>query len=655
MPSDVTGYTVSLRAYNEYHNGSVVEFNVYNSFTANIAVTNGNTAYANDQTTLNSALTGTMTNVILTDDITMTNAWTPRNLTSRNFYGNGHTVTISGMSAAPDMGLFGVVDGGIIRDLTVNYEPVAPANAVTVNPTAAARFGGIAGTAAGNAQLINVLVKGAVKVSGSNGASETNTVSVGGLVGTMTGTSSIYNTYGGLNLTVEHSGATSTTTTGNSLYIGGIAGSTSGGTIREVSAVGDINVGRDNAVNTMDSAHDSSSGLLVGGVVGLLENSRLEDTDYCEGSLWVRSGLGYAKIGGALGMARGSSANVTDCTFLGSGFTVNKTNTGTIFYVGGFVGDFYSGTAQNCSSTSPVVITMETTATGSVYAGGFSGRINANISYCYGKGDVSVTGLAQIKVGGFSAWTLASSTNYIRNCYATGDVNAVSQGNNYVYAGGFLSELTMILEDCYATGNVTVTKPNAGSNGVIYAGGLVGYCSSAAGTGSINRSFATGTVTVHRNGGVQTNAGGLVGGENVTAAGSRKTITNSAALGQSVTATSGSTRNIGRIFGFGYTDKKSNNRALIDMQLYQHATYLFNNPSAETITNAHDDKDGQNATDLNFRRIDIWRNAAPAAGTAPGTLNGLGFSDTNWDFNTVQTRGYPILRGVDGVGLLGGQ
>ena len=668
-------YEITIRVFEGQAPADVVTFRIWNvpGMTTN---SNEQIAIINDQALQGSEAMGNeqirevfadaaISNIVLTSNITLSD-WEPVDFSGKNFYGNGHTVTIksfnsSYMGAAVDggdLGLFGAVgEGAIIRDLTVFYEKTTNMkDEVDVTLTDSMQFGGIVGTLSGNAQLINVLVKGAVSIDGSNGASETNFVSVGGLVGTMADTSNIHNAYGGLNLSVEHSGATSTTGAGNSINIGGIAGITGEGTITEISVVGDISVGRKKEVNTMNAALNTHFGLVVGGLVGVLFNTRLEDADYSQGSLLVRSGQGAIYAGGALGKTSGT-AYVEDCIFFGSSFVVNKTNTGSIFYVGGFVGDFYGGTAINCSSANPVTITMETAATGSVNAGGFSARINANISYCYAKGDISVNGFGPILAGGFTSTTYNSSTNFIRNCYATGDVNIISQSFFVALAGGFVAELFMILEDCYATGNVTVTKPNAASFGTINAGGLVGNIPFSNNNGSINRCFATGTVTVHLNGSSgTTNAGGLVGSEySTTFVASRKTISNSAALGQSVTITGGATRDIGRIYGFGYTDNKFNNRALIDMQLYQHATYLFSNPSAETISSAHDDKDGQDASDLNFRRIDIWRNTAPAAGTAPGTLNGLGFSDTNWDFSTVQTRGYPILRGVNGVGLLGGQ
>ncbi|MCL2067300.1 MAG: hypothetical protein FWG99_07530 [Treponema sp.] len=713
-------------------------------------------------------------NYVLTGDIEVTD-WEPVDLSGKNFYGNGHSVIIRSINAAADMGLFGVLNDGLVRDLTVFYETAAGSTTpVSINPTDAARFGGIAGTAQGSVQFINMLVKGAATftVSGNTDAS------VGGLGGQMTGTSSIHNAYGGLNLRVEKASDTAS----GSINVGGIAGDTSGGTIKEVSVMGNISVGRNKEVNTVASIEQSNTGLHVGGLVGLLHNSGLEDADYRQGSIFVSSNNGTARMGGALGRTSGS-ANVDSCSAFAREFTVNKTGSGSQFYAAGFVGDFYGGAAVNCSGENSVVITTSLGANSDKNVGGFAGRINADISYCYATGDISVTGYGIMYAGGFTARTVNSPLNTISNSYATGNVVITSLADNEIFAGGFIGRLYMNLENCYATGNVTVDKPNSGSIGTIHAGGLAaGITQTTASNGSVDRCFATGTVIVNRNHtSGTTNAGGLMGLEGMVGTYS-KTISNSAALGQSVTVTGGSTTYIGRIFASGYNTNKSNNRTFNGMRLFSDTYANRDNPAQLNITTApvpvlggscvfsntdftapivprsisgftlsdpggsgisgvsmattlssggetgspvweggissgritgvdlskltadgqsfqftftimtnagswsvyqmsvtrnsatsfaigvlirtdsspttaktHNNQHGQDATDSEFRRIDIWRNVPPASGTPPTVFNGLGFSAAHWDFSQVANWGYPFLRGVNGVGLLGGQ
>jgi hypothetical protein len=190
------------------------------------------------------------------------------------FYGNGKTVTINGINATADMGLFGIANNAIIRDLTVQYSGGA-------SNTTAFRFGGIAGTTQGSTQLINVLLKGSVTIGGSG-----NTAYAGGFVGLMTGTSSINNAYGGLHLTVNTNPGTS-----NSLFVGGIAGSMgrpdAGDPVRveKATVVGDITVGNTTQVDTFSFTLTSTNripgndtqGGFVGGLAGFIRGAGTAD------------------------------------------------------------------------------------------------------------------------------------------------------------------------------------------------------------------------------------------------------------------------------------------------------------------------------------------------------------------------------------------
>ena len=610
---------------------------------------------------------GANKNYILMRNITIS-AHTPISDFRGNFYGNGHTITINSLGGtATDRGLFGVIGtDSIVRDLTVVYETTT-GGAVPVIHTDFLNFGGIAGTVQGNAQLINVLASGEVNISGSNGERDTSNINIGGLTGRMTNTSGINNSYAALDLNVIHSGtisfgANGTETGGNSFYIGGITGNIGGTAVRvqQVRAIGNITVGGINnevIVKRSDGAI-GRVGLFVGGLAGRVVGALLEDLEYQRGRISVWCGNGSPYLGGAIGaVVSGGTTTVTRSAALPESFDINKSGSDDyyFFYVGGFIGLFSGGTISYCYSESPVVVNA---GDGNKGVGGFVGYLNAVISYCYAKGNISVTSTgnpptagsagSQVTAGGFAGISDSTATNAIQFCFATGNVTVVGGGAFHV--GGFLGAGRSDLSDCYSRGNVFVDMTNAS---VINAGGLIGRFSS--GTFTITRSFATGTVTVQRSVNGRTHAGGLAGSFITYSIGNPTdvfaTITNSVALGQSVTATGGTAanRHIGRVYGGEFpTDPATavtltNNHGFNDMRLYQHDTRgisLFLMTPVLGTNNANG-KDGQDANLGTTRFRAFW-------GNADGSI-GLGFnSGTVWDFSTVEDRGHPILRGLGG-------
>jgi hypothetical protein len=397
--------------------------------------------------------------------------------------------------------------------------------------------------------------------------------------------------------------------------------------VEEVSVVGNITVGSGTGVNTISTDMVYTTGLLVGGLAGLVQNTALRDLDYKQGTVSVTSNQGTAFLGGAIGKTY-TGADVNDCSMAGN-FTITKTNTGNTFYIGGFVGDFYSGTANNCYSLAPVMLDMQ--ADQNLRIGGFAGRINAPISYCYAKADINVAGQGEIRAAGFSAMTV-SSPNTIQYCYATGNVNVVSEGNKAIYAAGFITVINMNIENCYALGNVFVDKQG---DGTIHAGGLVADANSGR---EVTHCFAVGSVTVHRNGtGGTTNAGGLVGNIDGT-----HKLQYSAALGASVTATGTGTRRVGRVIGNKTsTGTISNNHAYNDMKLYSHNDYDPGGLSPIALPSTPADN-GASAGSGTFKSASFWQTT-------------LGFPAAAWDFSAVTGRGYPRLRASPNGTVMGGQ
>jgi hypothetical protein len=596
---------------------------------------NGDDTNAGDGRVSLKGVTGSGT-YALVNDINLS-AWTPGSFTGK-FYGNGHTVTITGMTAAANMGLFGTVEtGAIVRDLTVQY---GTGGAVTLSSTGAAQFGGIAGT--GSANFENVLVKGEVIFNGNN------TNFVGGLAGQLTGT--IQNAYGGLNLTVTNSG------TAVSLYVGGIAGSIGWETaarVEKVSVVGNITVGNDDDRINSNITEDTTDGLFVGGLAGTIRGASgnlavLDDADYRQGIITVWSGDVVTVIGGALG--RNWNAEITTCSSVAGGLDIDKNSGSNQFYVGGFIGDIIStGTIRNCYSENPVVLNTAAEFLGTAVGGGFAGRIGfldaVSVSYCYAKGTVSTLSNRSYDGGFAGILTTSASASY---CYAAGNVRAVSYGGNYVYAGGFAGN-SGSLSDCYALGDVFVDRSTVG---IIYAGSLIGELGNPAGS-TINRCFAAGNVIAQMR---YTEAaymlvGGLVGYNYSTAA----KIKNSVSLTKSITVmgiplpADEEERTFSRILGsVTGSPTLTNNHAYIDMALNHKASVSARDthsiPSTQ-IGNETNHKDGKDAHLGTFRSRTFWQNA-PNHATAPG----LGFSSSNWIFTTVEDRGYPILRQPDANG-----
>lgn len=585
------------------------------------------------------------------------------------FYGNGHTVTISSFAVIDvnfaDIGLFGVVNDGLVRDLTVVYEKV------TVSPPDNGfRFGGIAGKMQGNARFENVLVKGAVTTD-----EYTYVIArTGGIAGEMTDTSSIYNAYGGLNLTVN------TKITGQShLYVGGVAGTMGSGNMNEgslakvkkVSVVGDITVNKD----AVDDFYVYK--LYMGGLTGYIEGesdysrASLLNSDYRQGTILVNIKTQKAYIGGAVGLLQ-AYADITNCFNAAQNIDLDiDLATYNIIiddgieslHVGGFIGNSYNwGKINNCYSAGPIAIdTTSTRANSIIIAGGFIGSLYSNnntISYCYTvKGNVSVAGDCNIQAGGFVGNSTSESN--LKCCYATGNVSVMSLGNGTIEVGGFAGNTTKVY-DCYATGNVFVGNTGTGD---IYAGGFCGWAE-----GDILRCFTTGNVTVERSRSGETYVGGFTGHKRTD---DQQNVLNIAVLGESITVIGAPNDCIGRIIGETITTVRSNH-AYIGMRLYHSEDYPNGKPDELLLDPlpAWNNKHGGDTTLLNFRTRSFWIKPVPYPfGTAfDPEIHGLGFTGAgyidndgkeeeidHWIFSTVESLGHPILRSSPGGPALGGQ
>jgi hypothetical protein len=564
-------------------------------------------------------------NFVLMNDITLT-SHTPIVDFQGNFYGNGHTVTITGMTAADNMGLFGTTNNALIRDLTVVYDGMPDIN------TSATNVGGIIGNASGTTTILNCIVRGASSTDTLTFTGSGNTVRIGGIAGNFNGY--IENCRAALSVAYNSDGA--------NVYIGGIAGELgtgSGGSI----VINGVTITAN--ITSTDTGEDTSG--YIGGAVGSSGQSTINNIEYTGSISFDFNNAEFYSIGGILGQSfntniinchfssamrtirneqvvshilyiggligiKGTYGNyhITNCTVQGnfdlktiafeehcfggvigysnsSGGTIAITNTffneGNIniksnsIYLGGFIG--YMTRNHNINNCGPKAgtINFEYDSDGyddydNSFIGGFSSRFSGsggNISNCFSGIDIRAN--SSFRVGGFLAFTDAT----INNCYSTGTVQIQSipsyqaDGDN---VGGFIGLLLLgTVSNCYALGNVLVDTSGAGN--LINAGGLVGFNDD----GNITNCFTAGQVSVQSTV-PPVYAGGIVGYGRSTSS----RISNSVALGSSATVKSPDTdSSVGRISGRFWTGNgASGNRANESMRVENSSIYNDPNPPA---------------------------------------------------------------------------
>jgi hypothetical protein len=406
--------------------------------------------------------------------------------------GAGNTITIQSfdtkyLSSGTHLGIFVASDNATFSNLTVNI------NAGIVGPTTATYAGGLVG------QAVNTQFEG-ITVNGSFDLASNNRVVNAGLVAGFAGR-------------LSHFLRTNITADLNVLYTGP-----------------DIGV-----VN-------------AGGVVGYLENSTV-DWATINGQFAVNADMPYTysmdngvRLGGVAGYAENGSSFLN--TTVGASTSVDAQTTNNPVYVGGVLGKGNNITITN--STSDALVFGE----GPGYntsAGGVAGYIvNSMVTHSSASGDVTLGAswggttdtLWMIYTGGLVGYSGGDDGggSEITSSSATGNVTASSP---YPYAGGLVgynygfntfssaeaemryyryrdtSGITATTNGgkiirSYATGNAAGTAAT-GSNGLPYVGGLAGYSSIGAASGSnIENCYATGNATAVTTGQYSW-AGGLLG------------------------------------------------------------------------------------------------------------------------------------------------
>jgi len=215
---------------------------------------------------------------------------------SGNFDGCGNTIfglKIRRTGTAPDYaGLFGLIDGGNVANLTIEAEEIYGGN----------RTGVLAGAVTGNSCIYNVQVSGYVRATGD----------AGGIAGAVEGKDG--------RTTIENCRAQgiAVLSEGGSSFTGGIAGQVSGADLV------------DNTVVTQDGNGDRIQGNgYVGGITGRMKDANIYNS-YVEGTI---GGNGGKAVGGMVGMYEGG--NLILARFAGD---IGRTGNGTASREGTFVG-----------------------------------------------------------------------------------------------------------------------------------------------------------------------------------------------------------------------------------------------------------------------------------------------------------------------------
>ena len=460
-------------------------------------------------------------------DMWSTNGFAPIGSDGNGFTGylQGLGNTIDGLtiaSSAPLLGLFGLIGpGGVVRDLNLtNVNITATNSGPMAEALTAMSYGQTVGalTATNLGLIENVNVSGAVSGAGKG-------MTVGGLVGVNAGeikgssaaaVASVGNGMeGGLigfNIgSVSQSYATGAVTGSGDL--GGLVGENYGRVIQSystgaVTLVGDANIIGSSIIgglvgyNTFGGAivQSSASGAvsggnytLAGGLAGANDPGAVISQSFATGMVSAgANSLVGGLVGGNAGTIEGSYSN---------GSTTGGANS----YVGGLTG--VNANFQGLSSNSYIGLISDSYATGVViggansHIGGLVGDNGSQILQSFATG--LVTGGSGSSVGGLVGVNSATFTNLypdiamtsgsITQSYATGAVT----GGDLAFVGGLVGYNSGIIDTSSATGNVS-----AGATSLV--GGLIGFNDIS---GTIVNSFATGAVS----GGSFSALGGLVG------------------------------------------------------------------------------------------------------------------------------------------------
>lgn len=441
------------------------------------------------------------------------------------------TVIIRDCYSSADLGTAGLNEiGGLVGYVASGETSISGSNYVAGTLTGQDKVGGLVGHVASAAILsisgsfssvgtytttgrqLGGLVghaEGLTTISGSYaaGAAISGTLEIGGLVGTLAGTTSIIeNSFssigtltastgqvGGLVGLIDADGIELRTSAVNSATIDGI--SQVGGFVGEIKGsptTGTKIIGSYAKIATnLGNANASTE---VGGLVGKIGTLTTIEESAADITLFGLSAVTPTYVGGLVGRAD-ATLNVEGSNALSAG-AMTGANPGSI-NLGGLIGGMADGTINNSFAKIAGGITGQTRLGGLI--GNASGNLNVFQSYATS----NIT--AYDGYSGGLVGNIAGDAD-VKESYATGNITALTGATNQTYIGGLIGGMlsaSSVVDDCYASGNI-VLSVDCNTN---HVGGLVAYNS-----GSVTNSFVTGSLDAT---GASTancfNIGGIVG------------------------------------------------------------------------------------------------------------------------------------------------
>ena len=442
----------------------------------------------------------------LGQNITLTQAWTPVNLTGM-FDGQGYTVSGVNVSAKENVGFFSVVKSGAsVKNLTIEGAIHAEA------PTYAARnYVGVAGQVNGGT-MTNVVNKATISTATDGKYS----LQVGGVAGALTAGGTILNCENRANVTANGSGDAICVVGGIVGYVGSTANDANekGGTIS-----GCRNYG------TIVSNNDKVEAL--GGIVGMLRGGKVDGCINEEAAIVKADKTASDKghMGGVVGYIQNRSAAeavVTGCYNKGGLLS----NAAAVKAVGGVVGHLHmwqngNTLVQNCHNNKPINVTSIAV---DGWLGGVVGRMSssdtktATIKSCHNTAALTLdcSTITAGKVGGIAGATVSNVV--IQNCDNSGACTLCGSKTtgNTSHVGGIVGraegKLVMSGNINKEGADVKLEVKSLASNAAgstCSAGGVVGLsqCSSGSSmSGNVNKADVTTACS-----GTQVMAGGVVG------------------------------------------------------------------------------------------------------------------------------------------------
>jgi len=477
-----------------------------------------NTAFLDntlDQTEIITRLNGSYANFILTSNISLNN-WKPVDITDKNFYGNGHTITINGITPDANTGLFGAVKGAssanpaVVRDLTVNYNDVG-----VTSDSALSNFGGLSGQLGAYTKVTNVLITGKFDVT--QASSEANSeIRAGGIIGYVnyaaaSATTEINNVYSALELSVTNSQAS-----GN-IFAGGIVGDvliTASGSSMSLS-----NASVAGIVDAKNSAEPSTGSVFIGGAAGRYRTSAvLQNVDvYTTLKIYVKSETANPDnmketiyiCGGIIGQI--SSGGIDYCNFKGKIEFSEKYSVNIRTYIGGLLGgigrqygaggwisddDITPGVNQSVNvsnSTAYGDISFINISNGSCFLGGVCATTNGHSALgsggnttdptypitfdnCeYRDGTISINCSGGGNIGGFVGEIMATTFTNCKTSAGLIELNNTSTSGSYS-VGGFIGMSRTDIKGCFSNSPIEITIKLTSATGSVslWVGGFIG-------------------------------------------------------------------------------------------------------------------------------------------------------------------------------------